>query len=136
MIIKFKLEEYYDILDKYEELLMEMTDRLETEEQEGNALVVIGYRVVIPELHASFREGEWYTRNKEYNPNDKESEEYELQDSVYILYEENEKDVNKYLSFCTQSVCYILFDRCKQNKYPTDKLGDLECYIDTSEFDE
>ena len=52
---------------------------------------------------------------------------------AYLLYEENEKDYNKWISSCTKSIDYSLYDPCEKAGYPMEKRYELECYI---EFDE
>ena len=133
MILRFKYGQYDEICDEYE-LLFEYAEPLDTEEQNGNALVVRNKRIVFPQLHVSFREADWYARNEEIeNPDDDGA--WEVQDSVYVLYEENEKDINKYISFSNRSLDYPLLEICKKSgKSFVKNLDELECYIDTSEF--
>lgn len=93
---------------------------LDTEEKNGNSLVVRNKRIVFPQLHVSFREGDWYARNEEIeDPDDDEA--WEIQDSVYVLYEENEKDINKYKSFMTGSLYYSLYEICEKAQNSFDK---------------
>lgn len=132
MIIKFKCRQYYEIRDKYE-MLFKYAEPKSTDEKDGNALVVNGYRIVIPQLHVSFREANWYTRNKDIeDPEDDKA--WDVQDSVYVLYEEEVKDINKYDSFMTGFFEESIDDACRIAGYPSKKKGSLECYIDTSEF--
>ena len=133
MILRFIFGQYDEICDKYEKLF-EFAEPLDTEEQNGNVLVVRNRRIVFPQLHVSFREGDWYARNQEIiDPDDDDA--WEVQDSVYVLYEENEKDINKYKSFMTGSLDYFLAEICKNTRDSFEKdLDELECYIDTSEF--
>lgn len=133
MLLKFKYGQYDEICDEYE-LLFENAEPLETEEQNGNVLVVRNNRIVFPQLHVSFREADWYSRNEEIeDPDDEDA--WEIEDSVYVLYEENEKDINQYKSFMTGSLDYSLREVCeKANSSFKNNLDELECYIDTSEF--
>ena len=73
MIIKFKYRQYDEICDKYE-MLFEYAEPKTTDEQNGNALVVRGYRIVFPQLHVSFREADWYTRNEDIEDPDADDE--------------------------------------------------------------
>lgn len=133
MLLKFKYGQYDEICDEYE-LLFENAEPLETEEQNGNVLVVRNNRIVFPQLHVSFREADWYSRNEEIeDPDDEDA--WEVEASVYVLYEENEKDINQYISFMTGSLDYFLLEVCEKTNSPFKKtLDELECYIDTSEF--
>ena len=133
MILRFKYGQYDEICDEYERLFG-YAEPLETKEKDGNALVVRNKRIVFPQLHVSFREADWYVRNEEIeDPDDDDA--WEIQDSVYVLYEENEKDISKYKSFMTGYLDYSLLEVCKRAGKPFRKnLDDLECYIDTSEF--
>lgn len=130
-IIKFKLRDMYEVLDENEDFFEEHRDQTETEPQDGNCFVVDNYRIVIPELHVSFREANWFALDPDSDPDDPEA--WEIQDSVYLMYEENEKDINKWLSSCTKSIDYSLYGPCADAGYPMEKRDELDCYI---EFDE
>ncbi len=132
MIINFKYAQYDDILDEYQ-VLFRQDEPLATEEQDGNILVVNRERVVFPQLHASFREAAWYSRNNSVK-DPESSEAWDAQASVYVLYEENEKDINRYISYMTGFFDYSIADVCKREGYPDSDRYDLDCYIDTSEF--
>lgn len=113
-----------EVYDENEEFFEEHRDYYDTEEQDGNSFVVANYRIVIPQLHVCFREADWYALDPDA---------WEVQDFVYLLYEENEKDYNKWISSCTKSIDYSLYDPCEKAGYPMEKCYELECYI---EFDE
>lgn len=130
-IIKFKLRDMYEVLDENEDFFEEHRDQTETEPQDGNCFVVDNYRIVIPELHVSFREANWFALDPDSAPDDPEA--WEIQDSVYLMYEENEKDINKWHSSCTKSIDYSLYGPCADAGYPMEKRDELDCYI---EFDE
>lgn len=130
-IIKFKLRDMYEVLDENEDFFEEHRDQTETEPQDGNCFVVDNYRIVIPELHVSFREANWFALDPDSDPDDPEA--WEIQDSVYLMYEENEKDINKWLSSCTKSIDYSLYGPCADAGYLMEKRDELDCYI---EFDE
>lgn len=130
-IIKFKLGDMDEMYDENEEFFEEHRDYYDTEEQDGNSFVVENYRIVIPQLHVCFREADWYALDPDADPDDPDA--WEVQDSVYLLYEENEKDYNKWISSCTKSIDYSLYDPCEKAGYPMEKRYELECYI---EFDE
>ena len=63
MIIKFKLDDYYETCDEYERVF-ELDDTVDVVDEE-NCLIVSAKRIVAPELHASFRTAEWYARNED-----------------------------------------------------------------------
>lgn len=130
-IIRFKLFDMDEIFDENEELFSELKDYNDTEEQQGSVYVVANYRIVIPEIHACFRYADWYTRNADVDEDDQDA--WELQASVYLLYEEKEKDINQWISSCTNDIVYSVYDQCEIVGYPVDKISDLECYL---EFDE
>ena len=130
MIIKFKLDDYYETCDEYERVF-ELDDAISVVDG-GNCLMVSSKRIVVPELHASFRTAEWYTRNEEVEDEDDEDV-WEIQSSVFVYYPENEKDPEKYISFAT----------CELDDYASEfyeevvayeVVAQLECYIDTEEF--
>ena len=88
MIIDFKLEDYEEICDEYESVF-ENEDVVDVINGD-DLLIVRTRRIVVPGLHASFREAEWYTRNEDVeDPDDDDA--WEIQCSVFVRYEENEK---------------------------------------------
>lgn len=136
-IIRFKVQDYYDILEICEELINSQLDYYDTKPQNGNSYVVNNYCIVIPELHVCFREAEWYTLNNEYDVDDDYSDEgendgWELQGSVYLLYEEKERDINQWISSSTGLFDAALANVCREANYPIDKMEELDCFI---EFD-
>ena len=125
MIIKFKLEDYYDICDEYEKVF-EQADPIEVV-VEDDCLITTGKRIVIPQIHRSYREAEWYWREEG-------SDEYEIQASVYVSYPEHEKDPAKYISFQTGELSLFAKGHCEIEGFVDIDPEELECYIDTSEF--
>ena len=87
MIIKFRLGDYEDICDEYEECF-ENEETFDVADGD-NLLVVRSRRIVIPELHISFREADWYVSD------DPDDDAWECQGSVLLQYDENEKDPQK-----------------------------------------
>ena len=130
MIIKFKLDDYYETFDEYERVF-ELDDAVSVVDG-GNCLMVSSKRIVVPELHASFRTAEWYTRNEEVEDEDDEDA-WEIQSSVFVYYPENEKDPEKYISFATCELADYASDLYKE-KVDYEVVAQLECYIDTEEF--
>ena len=121
-----KVKEYYDILEENNDEIDENLDWYTTEEEENNCYVVRNYRLVIPDLHVSFREGDWYYRSNV-------DEDWEEQESGFLRYDECEKDINKYLSYVSGYLSYSLYDILKENGQKDINVDDLSCYI---EFDE
>ena len=130
MVINFKLDDYYDICDEYEEVF-EQEDVVDVQDGGEDCLVVRTRRIVIPAVHASFREAEWLTRN----PNAEDDEdEWETQCSVIVQYEEDEKDPAKFISYTTSDLSYLAKMLCENLGLEIDCAEQLDCYIDTSEF--
>lgn len=123
--ISFKLNELDDVLEENIDEFSKHLDYYDTEEDGNNSLVVRNYRIVIPDLHVSFREGDWYYRETE-------NAVWEPQASVYVRYNENEKDINKYISFMTGSLRYSLHDLLIQIGQKDLNIDNYLCYI---EFD-
>ena len=130
MIIKFKLDDYYETCDEYERVF-ELDDTVDVVDEE-NCLIVSTKRIVVPELHASFRTAEWYARHEEVEDEDDEDA-WEIQSSVFVYYQENEKDPQKYISFATCELADYASELYKE-KADYEVVAQLECYIDTEEF--
>ena len=128
MIINFKLDDYYDICDQYEEVFEQenVVDVCDGDD----CLVVRTRRIVIPALHASFREAEWVTKDSNVD----DEEEWETQASVIVQYEENEKDPAKFISYATCDLAYFAEEVCDDLGLDSCDVSQLDCYIDTSEF--
>ena len=132
MIINFKLDDYCDICDEYEEVF-EQEDVVNVEASDDDCLVVRTRRIVIPALHASFREAEWVARNPDIEDEDDEDA-WETQSSVIVHYEENEKDPAKFISYAICDLLYFAEELCESLGLEIDDVDQLDCYIDTSEF--
>ena len=130
MIIDFKLEDYEEICDEYESVF-ENEDVVDVINGD-DLLIVRTRRIVVPELHASFREAEWYTRNED--DEDLDDDAWEIQCSVFVRYEENEKDVEKYISFASADLTYYASELLGEEGKDNDRVAQLACYIDTYEF--
>ena len=130
MIIKFKLDDYYETCDEYERVF-ELDDAVSVVDGD-NCLMVSAKRIVVPELHASFRTAEWYARNEEVEDEDDEDA-WEIQSSVFVQYPEDEKDPEKYISFATCELADYASELYKE-KVDYEVVAQLECYIDTEEF--
>ena len=130
MIIKFKLEDYDEICDKYHDIF-ENEDTAEVNDTEGNLLIIGMRRIVIPQLNASFREAEWYAVD---DTEDSDEDECEIQCSVVVQYAENEKDPDKYIAFASCDLSYFVSDLCREQNYDYDTISQFDCYIDTEEF--
>ena len=130
MIIKFKIDDYYETCDDYERVF-ELDDTVDVVDEE-NCLIVSTKRIVVPELHASFRTAEWYARNEEVEDEDDEDA-WEIQSSVFVYYPENEKDPEKYISFATCELADYASE-FYEDVVAYEVVAQLECYIDTEEF--
>ncbi len=117
--IDFTVGEYDDILEEHIDEFDEMMDQLDTEERGDTALVVRNFRWVIPDLNVCFREGDWYWKDE----NDPDSD-WEYQDAVFVRYDENEKDINNYISFVTGSWRYSILDILTE-------IGKKDLYVDS-----
>ena len=132
MIIKFKLRDYDDILDEYCDLFEEI-EPINSEEKNGTMLAFSGPRIVFPSLHISIREAYWYERNEQVaDPKDEDA--WEEEDSVYVLYDENEININNYIGFMTGYIEFSIRELCKDRHIKVKNPAALDCYIDTSEF--
>ena len=132
MIIKFKLGDYEEICDKYA-AIFEHEDSVDVTDTEGNLLMTRMRRIVVPQLHASFREAEWYVLDE--NAEDIEDDDaWEIQCSVFVQYEENEKNPDKYISFASCDLSYLAFELSGVQCDDNDTISQLDCYIDTAEF--
>jgi hypothetical protein len=131
MIIKFKLEDYEDICDEYESVF-ENEDVVDVINGD-DLLITRTRRIVIPELQASFREAEWYARNEDVeDPDDEDA--WEIQCSVFVQYEEDEQNPEKYISFASSDLAYYASELLGEHGNGYEKVSQLECYIDTKEF--
>ena len=131
MIIKFKLEDYEDICDEYESVF-ENEDVVDVINGD-DLLITRTRRIVIPELQASFREAEWYARNEDVeDPDDEDA--WEIQCSVFVQYEEDEQNPEKYISFASSDLAYYASELLGEDGNGYEKVSQLECYIDTKEF--
>ena len=132
MIINFKLDDYYDICDEYEEIF-DQEDVIDVQDGDEDCLVVRTRRIVIPVLHASFREAEWLAKDPgTEEKNDKNV--WETQNSVWVQYEENEKDPTKFISYATCDLLYFAAELSANLGIHSCDAAQLDCYIDTSEF--
>lgn len=130
MIIKFKLGELYDIFDDYMKAF-DYADLVDAEEKEEEAMCFREYRVVIPQIHASFREGQWYAKAEDEETGEVD---WELQDGIWAQYEENEKDINKYISYACCELDYFVKTLCEEKRIEVANVHELECFVDVSEY--
>lgn len=131
MIINFKIEDYYDVCDEYEEIF-EQEDVVDVVAGD-DCLVIRTRRIVIPALHASFREAEWLTRNPDIEDEDDEDA-WETQSSVLVQYEENEKDPANFISYATCGLMHFAAEVSEARGLTPADVAQLDCYIDTSEL--
>ena len=131
MLIKFKLEDYEEICDEYAAIFEreDVADIINAQD----LLLIRSRRIVIPELHGSFREAEWYVRNNDIDDPDDEDA-WELQCSVFVQYAEDERAVEKYISFTTCDLANCVSELVGALGKDQTRVEKLDCYIDTSEF--
>ena len=120
MIINFKLEDYYEVCDQYEDVF-EQEDVVDVFNGE-DCLVVRTRRIVIPALHASFREAEWLATDP-----DADDEEWETQSSVIVRYEENERDPAQFISYATCDLTYFAVELGSALEIAFDDISQLDC---------
>ena len=126
MRYEFLLDEYWDIMETIQE--REDVDnfgfkQIKIAEDKSSELYVYGYRIVIPELNLTVREGmEYY----------KDSDDEEQSVDSFILYEGDEKNPMKF----TESYCNTFLPSLLGMIASTRKLNtNPKCYIDDSEFE-
>jgi len=133
--IPFKWGNLYDMMDEHEDDFCDL-DRNITEKQDENVLDVMSYRIVIPALHVSLRCADWYCFRDLEEDDYGDKDDYldaAIQCSVFVEYEENETDINEYVSFIDdRGIEYEIADWCKKNGLSADDRDNLECYV---EFD-
>lgn len=132
MIVNFKLDDYYDICDEYEEIF-EQEDVIDVPDGDEDCLVVRTRRIVVPALHASFREAEWLAKDPGTEEKNNENV-WETQGSVIIQYDENEKDPTKFISYATCGLMCFAAELSANLGIHSYDTAQLDCYIDTSEF--
>lgn len=131
MLIKFKLDDFYDIMDDMDRLLG-YYDYEPTLELENCCLEIKKIRIVIPELKVSFREGSAWARNLDVeNPDDDDA--WYAEGDVTIQYDENENNYREIIASYNCDILSLAKDLCRSKQIKTEP-GDLQCYIDTSEF--
>ena len=123
MVIKFKLDDYYEICDEYWEVF-ENDDTVDVRAGD-DTLVLSTKRIVIPDLHASFREGTWLSGS---------DDDMETQDSVWVQYEEAETNPANFISYANCELMYFADELCRSQDIVSRDVSELECYIDTKEF--
>lgn len=131
MLIKFKLEDYEEICDEYAALFEreEVVEVINTQD----LLLIRTRRIVVPDLHVSFREAEWYVRNNDIDDPDDEDA-WELQCSIFVQYAEDERAVEKYISFTTCDLANCVSELVGTLGKDQLRAEQLDCYIDTCEF--
>ena len=126
----FLLEHYDDMQDRHCDFFDDVDD-LET--TKGNtSLVLKAYRIVIPEIHASFREGGWYEKNENADADDDDA--WEAQGFVCVRYDENEKDVANYQSIVMADLETCVREVCSENSLKIQDQGKLKCFLDTDKI--
>lgn len=123
MIHSFKLNDFDELLDEYEEehgeSMFGSLKELFVTSDEDSELYAYGMRIVIPEYHISIREGLIYDKEDESNCIE-----------ALIVYDENEKDPVKYNYVASNTELTFL-----AHSYATaDSDGNPEAYYDEDEL--
>ena len=127
MKYEFALDEYWNIMDT----IHERDDvenlgfkQIKIAEEENSELYVYGYRIVIPELNMTVREGMEYYKGSE------DDEEQPI--DSFVLYEGDEKDpLNFTDSYCNTFLPSLIGMIASDRKLNTNP----KCFIDDSEFE-
>lgn len=113
MKLEFSPDELIEFEDDLDELCEDDGPLFSEVNECGESISATRYRIVAPELHRSFRLADAFTDGECWG------------ELVVVEYEENEKDVNKYLSFATSNLSSFI--NYNYDIYPN-------CYIETDEF--
>lgn len=118
------------LLADVDEVLNELCDaytppsyELAIDDAEDEMLVVDGFRIVVPALHISLRQGDVC----EYDP---DSQLYTAAFSVSILYEADETDPQKYLHWEQGSFQVTLYNYFRKNDHSMEDLGTMICIVE------
>lgn len=131
MLIKFKLDDFYEIMDDMDSML-DCYDYEPTIEVNGCSYEIKKMRIVIPKLQASFREGTVWDRDLDVEDPDADDAWYYAGEAT-MQYEENEKDYTQIIASYGCGLHALASEICYSKQIKTEP-GDLQCYIDTSEF--
>lgn len=113
MILKFYPGDLYLLEDDLDELCSYEGPLFSDEDEDGNSVSATRYRIVAPDIHRSFRLADAFTGDECWG------------DVVVVEYEEDEKDVNRYISFANTGLSEFICYRFGSGS---------ECFIDTDEF--
>ena len=127
---KFQFAEYDSVIDELWDAIGDL-EPITTEEREGNTFVIKKFRLVIPELQASFREGIWYAES-DVEASDEDEYEEEAAESAYLIYAENELDINKYAGFATGGMELSVKAVCEDlgRSATWEDMAKLGCYLE------
>ena len=128
MILETVMEDIISFTDKYQNLLVFESEYCEQQIEEDTKIDIGGYRILVPELGVCVREGElWSLRSGS-------DHEWNVDDSVVLVYEIDEKDPLKYLVCSTGDIQGVLFDWFHEKFSCYEDLDAIRCIVDTSEF--
>ena len=148
MFLKTTLSEIDEFLYKYSDLLG-WADGDEVQEAENCLIGIASYRILIPKLNLSVRLGDLCSKHggsyyEYHNPTTgehiveetppPEDAEWEVDASVTILCELDEKDPKKYLGWSTDGITGTLYDYLRPKYSSLSELDEIECLIDTADF--
>lgn len=90
------------------------------------ALIIDRYRVVVPKLHASFRNAVWFCQDEKPTET---KEEWDAQSAVTLQYAEKEQDYRKYKLFYTMEMDELIEQLCENSTREIDP-DELKCLVE------
>lgn len=83
-------------------------------------------------MHISLREGEWYSVDADYSEEDDDEIDWDeyYQGSMYLVYSEDEKNINAYQCAVGPWLSDAIQDACLACNISSNEADELECYID------
>ena len=148
MIIETTLGELEEVLYKYGDLLG-WAGGVEVQESKETRLGIAEYRIQIPSLDISLRSGDLMSQHggeyyEYHNPQTgehvvvdnppPEDAEWEVDASITVVCELNEKDPHKYLGWSTDGFQETAYDYLRPKFDSCSALDDVPCFIDTADF--
>ena len=131
MIINTTLGELDDILYAYRNLLGE-SDGVRVQKDEETMLDISCFRIQIPSLKLALREG--FLMYKRDDDKDNEDDPWEIQASISVICEIQDKDPKEFLGWATCDGQRNIYDYLYPQFNDIKETDNIPCFIDTSEF--
>ena len=134
MILKTKLSDLSDFLWERKELFEAAGTTVVDEE--GVRLEISNYRIQLPGYGIGIRDGFLLSQDVS-DPDGAEKEdgdEWEVEDTVALIYDIGEHDPGRYLCWGTDFVEDYTIDYLENNGYEVSDPEEIDCLIDTSEY--